>query len=66
MNGKSPLEGIRVLDFTWAWAGPQASLILALLGAEVLVRERFIREWPQRDFLQTGPTSNQPFGGDSE
>ena len=31
-----PLAGIRIADFTWAWAGPQGSLLLGMLGAEII------------------------------
>jgi crotonobetainyl-CoA:carnitine CoA-transferase CaiB-like acyl-CoA transferase len=33
---KLPFEGLRVLDMTAFWAGPLASHVLALLGAEVI------------------------------
>lgn len=33
------LDGLRVLDFTWAWAGPYGTTLLALAGAEVLKLE---------------------------
>lgn len=34
--GKLALEGIRITDFTWAGAGPYATLLLSFLGAEVI------------------------------
>jgi benzylsuccinate CoA-transferase BbsF subunit len=33
---KGPLEGVRIADFTFAWAGPYASTLLAYMGAEAI------------------------------
>lgn len=33
-NGRPPLEGLRVIELTTAWAGPMSGRVLAYLGAE--------------------------------
>src|SRR6266705_115230 len=45
---KPPLDGIRVADFCWAWAGPYGALQLAHLGAEVIRIETATRLCPSR------------------
>lgn len=36
MENNGPLKGIRVVEFTSAWAGPYATCLLGFLGAEVI------------------------------
>jgi len=50
-----PLDGIRVADFTWVWAGPTNTMQLAHMGAEVIRMEtskhigtlRMMPPWPE-------------------
>ncbi len=42
------LDGVRILDFTWAAAGPYATCLLAMLGADVVKVESTTRLDPAR------------------
>jgi len=54
-RGKRPLEGLRIANFGWVWAGPVAGQTLGYLGAEVYKIESHARI----DLTRTLP----PFGG---
>jgi len=40
---RTALEGVRVADFSWAWAGPHLTMLLADMGAEVINIETYPR-----------------------
>ena len=55
---RRPLEGVRVVDLSWVWAGPFAAMHLAHLGAEVIRCESSTRP----DLYRRGGISNPPDG----
>ena len=56
-----PLDGVRIIDFTWAWAGPYATLLLAMMGAEVIKVESMNRlDHTRLRSLMNGPTMGGP------
>jgi len=68
-----PLEGIRVADFSWVWAGPFSTMLLAMLGAEVIKVEGHKRTdllrhsviWPLADPAPSDVPPNQGMGFNS-
>ena len=56
-----PLAGIRIVDFTWAWAGPQATLLLGMLGAEIIkIESRARLDHTRLRSLMSGPNLASP------
>ncbi|HEY8836183.1 MAG TPA: CoA transferase [Dehalococcoidia bacterium] len=60
-----PLEGVRVLDFSWAMAGPQASRLFADMGADVVRLESAARPDLARTTFGPHPHGQGAHGFDS-
>jgi benzylsuccinate CoA-transferase BbsF subunit len=58
--GEGPLEGVKITEFTSAWAGPYITCLLAFLGAEVIKVESRTRIDHSR---LTSFTTGQGFSG---
>lgn len=57
-NSDRPLEGVRIIDFTQAWIGPFATMMLADLGAEVIKIESHRRVDVWRNWPGNVPAEN--------
>jgi len=72
-ENRLPLEGILVGDFSWVWAGPFATMLLAMLGAEVIKIEGHKRTdlmrhsvvWPLAEPSPANVPPNQGMGFNS-
>lgn len=54
-RGEKPLDGLRIVDFTQAWIGPFATMMLADLGADVIKVESHKRVDVWRNWRGTLP-----------
>ncbi len=55
------LKDVRILDFTWAWAGPFGTLLLGFMGAEILKVESLERlDHSRIRSLAAGPNYGGP------
>jgi len=58
---KHALEGVRVADFSWAWAGAHIGTLLALLGADVIkIESRGQYDGARMFSLTTGQYFSEP------
>jgi len=53
------LQGVRVADFTWVWAGPYATMLLGYMGAEIIkIESRRRLDSSRRGSITTGQSFN--------